>query len=916
MIDPRREAVLIRNKETGQFDDKTGRIARYGRQSTGEVDVVYAGDSRVFSYRPDRVHVVRSLRPVDLTAGRRVEVDGDIWRSPTEVRVFTTPTGNWYRIFYGKPDEKYGTYPESRVRVVISATQEPPIAAVYAYWRDVVARLPGDDALVRPFDKLGHFLNRESALARFLAGAPIEFRPAATAPIFPFRCNLSQRRAVENALTHTVSVIEGPPGTGKTETILNIIANVIAVAGKTVGVVAYSNAAVDNVRDKLESLGFGHVIANLGRNSKRTAFLATQATRNSQVDAIAAAVPAPPPWERLTQLDQRLRRLQDAERTRAQCRQEIDAYRLEQRHFQHHLQRDELPDLDHLPLLRRSAEGILDYLAETEVQRLGVRPGLVRRLRNYFRFGPLRGLDPEDTTVVLRLQQVYYTKRIGALADQLRQLDDQHQELSVQVLQADLGARYRDQPRRTYPADVFWSHRLFTEFIADYPVLLSTCHALSDCLAGDYLLDYLIIDEASQVDVLTAALALARCRNLVVVGDQLQLPPIVREAAGIAPPRPAYDVSRNLLSSLAELHGDALPSTLLREHYRCDPMIIGFCNKRYYSGQLIPYRTRGHERPMTVWRTAEGNHMRQHQGGGRSNQREVDVIMREVIPDHCAGVATADIGVTTPYRRQVDKVTDALIAELEGIEADTVHKYQGRQKPVMILTTVLDETRRGRTGLSFVDDPQLINVAVSRAINRFILVTNNHLMPTSRHISDLVGYIRYHNLGEDTRDSAVVSMFDLLYRDYSARLQPLADRLRNELEYRSEDIAWTVLHDILAEDRYSHLIVRPQVLVKNLLPDLGRLSPAQAAYVGRRASVDFVVYNRTTNEPRLAIEVDGFAFHENKPDQLRRDALKNEILEAHHLPLLRLPTTGSEEERGIRRALDQAEADWARRSAW
>jgi hypothetical protein len=59
---------------------------------------------------------------------------------------------------------------------------------------------------------------------------------------------------------------------------------------------------------------------------------------------------------------------------------------------------------------------------------------------------------------------------------------------------------------------------------------------------------------------------------------------------------------------------------------------------------------------------------------------------------------------------------------------------------VIILSTVLDETWRGRTGLDFVDDPQLVNVAVSRAIQRFILVTNYDMLPASRHIRDLIGY--------------------------------------------------------------------------------------------------------------------------------------------------------------------------------
>jgi hypothetical protein len=532
----------------------------------------------------------------------------------------------------------------------------------------------------------------------------------------------------------------------------------------------------------------------------------------------------------------------------------------------------------------------------------------------------MRALDPADTSVVLRLQLAYYHKRIaelerdiGRVEDALRradfeQLSRQHQQLSVQFLHCELAARYQESRRTVYRADSYRRGMTFNEFIKDYPALLSTCHSLRDSIADGYLLDYLIIDEASQVNLLLAGLAMSCARRVVVVGDQRQLPPIPVDAAdGLMPPAPAYDCQRNLLASLSELYGADLPRTLLCEHYRCDPVIIGFCNKKFYGGELIPYTSSGAEQPMIVVRTVEGNHMRQHREGGRSNQREVDVIAQEVIPQYCQGFARTDIGITTPYRNQAAKAADVL----DQTEADTIHKFQGRQKQVVILTTVLDETWRGRTGQAFVDDPQLVNVAVSRAIRRFILVTNYDMLPTSRHIRDLVGYIRYHNPGEDVADSTVTSVFDLLYRAYSQRLQPLAARLRKELKYPSEDIIWTVLHDIIADQRYEHLTVITQMLLQNLLSNLSRLTPAQLTYVNNRASVDFVVYNRITNQPLLAIEVDGFAFHENNPDQLARDALKNEILNAHQMPLLRLPTTGSREPQRIQQALDDAEAHWA-----
>lgn len=815
--------------------------------------------------------------------------------------------------------ENYGGCPAHQVRVITSATATPRVASVLDYWGTVVSRLPSHDPLRPGYEKLT-FVHPESVLNSFLSGSPIGSRPQDITPIFPFRCNLSQRAAVEKALTCSISVIEGPPGTGKTETILNLIANIVAVQHQTVGIVSFGNAAVDNVRDKLDELGFGYVIGNLGRKEKREEFFAGQPIRNTQVAQLLARVPDRPDLQHLANLDRRLRRLQSAERIRAGRRQALDAHRLELRHFEDHLHQDELPDLAGLPLLHRSADRVLDYLAESEMELAGIRPGPLRRIRNYFRYGSVRALDPADTGIVLRLQLAYYHKRIaelereiGRVEDDLRradfeQLSRQHQQLSVQFLRSELATRYQDSHGTCYRADSYRLGKTFNDFINDYPALLSTCHSLPASIAGGYLLDYLIIDEASQVNLLLAGLAMSCARCVVVVGDQRQLPPIPVDAAnGLRPPEPAYDCQHNLLASLSELYGADLPRTLLCEHYRCHPEIIGFCNKKFYRSELIPYTSSGAERPMILVRTVEGNHMRQHREGGRSNQREVDVIAQEVIPKFCQGVAQTDIGVTTPYRHQATKAADVL----DQTEADTVHRFQGRQKQVVILTTVLDETWRGRTGLAFVDDPQMINVAVSRAIQRFILVTNYDLLPTSRHIRDLVGYIRYHNPGEDVVDSMVISVFDLLYNAYSRRLRPLAARLRKELKYQSEDIIWTVLHDIIAEQRYAHLTVSSQVLLRNLLPALGRLTPAQLAYIRHRASVDFVVYNRVTNQPLLAIEVDGFAFHENNRDQRARDALKDQILDAHQMPLLRLPTTGSREQQQIRQALDNAEDHWA-----
>ncbi|MGL5809342.1 MAG: hypothetical protein ACRCYQ_05305 [Nocardioides sp.] len=82
----------------------------------------------------------------------------------------------------------------------------------------------------------------------------------------------------------------------------------------------------------------------------------------------------------------------------------------------------------------------------------------------------------------------------------------------------------------------------------------------------------------------------------------------------------------------------------------------------------------------------------------------------------------------------------------------------------MIMTTVLDESRQSQKekwGLPFVDDPRMVNVAVSRAVARFILVTHHDLLPASRYLRDLIDYIRYRTPESEVVGSEVISVFDL-----------------------------------------------------------------------------------------------------------------------------------------------------------
>lgn len=202
--------------------------------------------------------------------------------------------------------------------------------------------------------------------------------------------------------------------------------------------------------------------------------------------------------------------------------------------------------------------------------------------------------------------------------------------------------------------------------------------------------------------------------------------------------------------------------------------------------------------------------------------------------------------------------------------------------------------------MEFVDDPHMVNVAVSRAIKQFVLVTDHDLFyKKGKDIGDLIRYMQYHTLDENIIESQVVSVFDLLYKQYSRKLLPLKVKMDSKARYQSEEALRVLLEEILAQPEYSRFCYTRGMLLRNLLSSVESLSDEEIAYINNRASLDFVIYYKQDKSCKLVVEVDGFSFHENRPEQLKRDALKDAILKKYSIPFLRLATDGSGERERI-----------------
>lgn len=204
----------------------------------------------------------------------------------------------------------------------------------------------------------------------------------------------------------------------------------------------------------------------------------------------------------------------------------------------------------------------------------------------------------------------------------------------------------------------------------------------------------------------------------------------------------------------------------------------------------------------------------------------------------------------------------------------------------------------------FVDDPYLLNVAISRAKKKLVIVVSGNEQRPERNISELIGYIQYNNF--KVVESKVYSIFDYLYKQYEEERKEYLKKYKKISEYDSENLMHGLILDVLKANKYSSMDVISHVQMKMLIRDIKLLNTEECRYIMNPAThIDFLIFNRMSKQPILAIEVDGYEFHRQGTRQSDRDSLKNHILELYNIPLLRFYTNGSSEKEKLISKLDE-----------
>jgi hypothetical protein len=525
------------------------------------------------------------------------------------------------------------------------------------------------------------------------AGPGSTGRPV-TGPV-PAILSVPQQRVLQSAARSPLTLVIGPPGTGKSYTIAAIAIEHLG-RGQNVLIASKMNHAVDVVAQKIEQqLGITACIIRGGRKE----YLRDLKGYIEQL--LMGPGPSPATNEeilarsnrRLRQLDREVRRLEDA-------------------------------------IAQYSGKEISwgNYLA-TEPS------GAISRLKvSYIRWRINRStplwklLEDLEGRLMMRIREtaaVIEARHNKRVAESLR-LHRTDLVTFLKALRARTGGKQEDLFQKID----------FRVLLTAFPVWLVNLSDVHDVLPlRRELFDLVIIDEATQCDIASCLPVVQRAARAVIVGDPKQLRHLsflsiarqkaLMETHGI--PKDLEELFDYRSNSVLDLANDTITGqeqvVFLDEHFRSTPQIIGFSNKVFYAGGLH-VMTEKPTSPTTGSLTLHRVNGRRRTSGENPEEvgRIVEDVVHQIESEKALGPgATHSIGILSPFRDQVDSISNQLTSSLapeafekHNVLIGTAHTFQGEERDVMFLSFAVDP-KSPAASIRFLEKQDVFNVSITRA---------------------------------------------------------------------------------------------------------------------------------------------------------------------------------------------------------
>ena len=287
-------------------------------------------------------------------------------------------------------------------------------------------------------------------------------------------------------------------------------------------------------------------------------------------------------------------------------------------------------------------------------------------------------------------------------------------------------------------------NRMIKDIIDSSDVILATNSSSALEAIARVKFDVAIIDEASQATIPSVLIPIAKAHRFILAGDHKQLPPtIISDRAG--------DLSKTLFEELIRIY--PFKSQLLNTQYRMNSLLMKFPNEEFYNNNLksdssvdninikdILDSHQDEEALLFIDTSDIDDNKEKHLKDSKSiiNEIEAEIALRIANDYLNDGVDESDVGIISPYADQVK-----IIQEKTPIEVKTVDGFQGREKEIIIISTVRSN-KHGNIG--FLKDLRRLNVAITRAKRKLIIIGNINTLKNNQTYERLIKFCEDENL--------------------------------------------------------------------------------------------------------------------------------------------------------------------------
>lgn len=513
------------------------------------------------------------------------------------------------------------------------------------------------------------------------------------------KINIDQLRVVYNSMVNHVTYVKGPPGTGKTETIFNVLLSAYA-NDKTVLVCSNNNHPVDDIFNKMSNSLFRKAknanqaeqiifpIMRLGNNEE----LKETIKKLRNILAFANEHKDNKTYNSITTQNKN-KALSSFKELRDLLKKYEDRQEL----------KDKIEKLEKIKLLADNEVIANEASMQIKIQQSKLDSALDVNEDDVNQYTISAS---EDTSFQNFLYYSSLTNIKKILSTTNKDLRDIIQIEDIEIAVEKFNKYLRD-------------NKNLRRFLDIFPIIVCTNVASEKLGDAKPHFDLCIMDEAGQCNVATSLIPIVRADDLLLVGDTNQLQPVTVIETNVNEDlmnkyniKADYDYIQNSILSTMLRKDNNSKNILLSYHYRCGKRIAGFVNKRFYEDQLKLLKDEeGKLTYIDVHNTYNPDARNAYNEEARSI---VDIIKRNNYHD---------VGIVTPFVNQAALINDYLLKNrIYDVKAGTIHTLQGSEKSVIIMSAALS-IKTGQKTMDWIkNNHELINVAVTRAKEQLIFV--------------------------------------------------------------------------------------------------------------------------------------------------------------------------------------------------